>query len=308
MTVRAIEPGQVAYSIQLPVQSLSTVFAADWERAAGPAELVRVAKAADRWGFFSIGVCDHVAIPRARAEAMGTVWYDTVATLGLLAGITERVRLLSHIYVLPYRNPLLVAKSFATLDLLSEGRVILGVGAGHVADEFSALGVEFDKRGQLRDEAIDKVIEAWTEEFVEDIDVAVAPRAVQQPRPPVWVGGSTWAALRRAAERGDGWLPQGTPPSKMPEQVSYLLEHRRNTRGDEPIDISAGTPWIHVGTPAWEVSPRALTGSPDAIAEPLRKLAALGVNNLMLALAARSCDELEDQMEAFATAVAPLLA
>ena len=306
MSITVIEPGRVAYSMQLPVQSQSTVFAQEWERSAGPAELVRIAKAADRCGFFSIGVCDHVAIPRRAAAAMGTVWYDTVATLGMLAGVTERSRLLSHVYVPAYRNPLLVAKAFATLDVLSGGRVILGVGVGHLAEEFAALEVDYEQRGKLLDDAIDRIAEALSEEFVDDL--AVAPRPVQRPRPPIWVGGSSPPALRRAAERGDGWLPQGTPRSKMPEQVAYLLEHRRKARGDEPIDITAATPWIHMGDARWELPPRALTGSPEAIAEPLRDLVGLGVNNLMLGLAARSCDELEDQMDAFATGVGPLLA
>ena len=295
----------VRYSMQLPVQCQSTVFAQEWERSAGPDELVRIAKAADRCGFFSIGVCDHVAIPRRAAAAMGTVWYDTVATLGLLAGVTERARLLSHVYVPAYRNPLLVAKAFATLDVLSGGRVILGVGVGHLAEEFAALGVDYEQRGKLLDEAIDRIADALSEEFVDDL--AVAPRPVQRPRPPIWVGGSSRPALRRAAERGDGWLPQGTPRSKMPEQVAYLLEHRRKVRGDDPIDITSATPFIHLGEADWELPPRTLTGSPDAVAEPLRELVGLGVNNLMLGLAARSCDELEHQIEAFAAGVAPLL-
>ena len=93
----------------------------------------------------------------------------------------------------------------------------------------------------------------------------------------------------------------------MPEQVAYLLEHRRKVRGDDPIDITSATPWIHVGDAPWELPPRTLTGSPEVIAEPLRELVGLGVNNLMLGLAARSCDELEHQIEAFAAGVAPLL-
>jgi hypothetical protein len=93
----------------------------------------------------------------------------------------------------------------------------------------------------------------------------------------------------------------------MPEQVAYLLEHRRKVRENEPIDITSATPWIYVGDARWELPPRALTGSPEAVAESLRGLADLGVNNLMLGLAARSGDELEDQMEAFATGVGPLL-
>src|SRR5947208_2821843 len=192
-SVRVIEPGRVAYSMQLPVQSQSTVFAQEWERSAGPDELVRIAKAADRCGFFSIGVCDHVVIPRRAASAMGTVWYDTVATLGMLAGVTERSRLLSHVYVPAYRNPLLVAKAFATLDVLSGGRVILGVGVGHLAEEFAALDVDYEQRGKLLDDAIDRIAEALSEEFVDDL--AVAPRPVQRPRPPIWVGGAARPAL-----------------------------------------------------------------------------------------------------------------
>ena len=96
---------------------------------------------------------------------MSTEWWDTIATLAYLAAVTERVRLLSHVYVLPYRHPLAVAKAWATLDRLSGGRAILGVGTGHVEGEFEALGVSFADRGRLLDEAIDAVRAALTEEF-----------------------------------------------------------------------------------------------------------------------------------------------
>ncbi|MCB1262735.1 MAG: LLM class flavin-dependent oxidoreductase, partial [Acidimicrobiales bacterium] len=89
---------------------------------------------------FYVAVCDHVAIPRPLDETMGTEWWDTIATLGWLAGITEHVRLLSHVSVLPYRHPLITAKAFSTLDVLSGGRAVLGVGAGHVEAEFALLG------------------------------------------------------------------------------------------------------------------------------------------------------------------------
>ncbi|HAM01778.1 MAG TPA: LLM class F420-dependent oxidoreductase, partial [Acidimicrobiaceae bacterium] len=99
-------------------------------------------------------VCDHTAIPRRLADAMSTTWYDTVATLGWLAGITSRVRLLSHVYVAALRHPLRAAKEFATLDALSGGRLIVGVGTGHVTEEFALAGVDFARRGALLDEAI----------------------------------------------------------------------------------------------------------------------------------------------------------
>src|SRR5690606_21719584 len=150
----AIPPGEVAWGTQLPVQSGSSNFAQPWEATAGPDELARIATAADRAGAFYIAVCDHVAVPRPAAEVMSTRWYDTVATLGWLAALTERVHLLSHVYVLPYRHPLATAKSFLTLDRLSGGRAILGAGAGHVEGEFAALGVDFESRGRQVAEAI----------------------------------------------------------------------------------------------------------------------------------------------------------
>ena len=138
----AIVPaGQVGWGMQLPVQSQSTAFVQPWEADAGPAELARVAVAADRAGAFYVAVCDHIAIPRPLDETMGAVWYDTIATLGWLAAQTESVHLLSHVYVVPYRAPLVTAKAFSTLDLLSGGRAILGVGIGHVERECDAAGV-----------------------------------------------------------------------------------------------------------------------------------------------------------------------
>src|SRR5918994_2499207 len=143
--------------MQLPIQSQSTIYVQPWEPDAGVAELVQVAQACEAAGFDYVAVCDHVAIPDDKAEAMSTEWWDTIATLSYLAAVTERVRLLSHVYVLPYRHPLTSAKAWATLDRLSSGRAILGVGTGHVEGEFDALGVPFEDRGRLLDEAIDAV-------------------------------------------------------------------------------------------------------------------------------------------------------
>ena len=143
----------VAFGMQLPIQSQSTIFVQPWEPAAGAPELVQVTQACEAAGFDYVAVCDHIAVPAAQAEAMSTAWWDTIATLSYLAAVTERVRLLSHVYVLPYRHPLVVAKAWATLDALSGGRAILGVGAGHVEGEFDVLGVPFADRGRLLDEA-----------------------------------------------------------------------------------------------------------------------------------------------------------
>ncbi|GAC1314341.1 MAG: hypothetical protein NVSMB12_07450 [Acidimicrobiales bacterium] len=308
-----IPAGQVAYGIQLPIQSQSSLYVAPWETAAGPAELIRVAQAADAAGFLYVAVCDHVAIPRRLAPAMGTTWYDTVATLGLLAGVTSRTRLLSHIAVLPLRHPLLSAKSFATLDHLSNGRLIIGVGAGHVPEEFAQLGVDFSRRGALLDEAIDALSAALGDEFPsfagptwQFADAGQSPRPIQTPRPPIWVGGSSPAAIRRAAAKGDGWLPQGTPRAKMPEQIAQLRAERERA-GGAPIDIGVNCEFCYVGDPGWDVGKGVIAGTPEMIAESLNEYTAMGVNQLQVRFKARDCAEVCDQITAFGAAVAPLL-
>jgi len=151
--VTVLPEGRTVYGMQLPVQSQSTMYVQPWEGSAGPEELAAVARACEAAGFFYVGVCDHTVIPDRLAGAMSTTWYDTVATLGWLAGVTTEIRLLSHIYVIALRHPLRAAKEFATLDVLSGGRVICGVGAGHVAEEFELMGPGFDHRGAATDEA-----------------------------------------------------------------------------------------------------------------------------------------------------------
>ena len=303
---------RLVFGLQLPVVAQSRIFVQPWEETAGTAEIARVAEACERCGFFYVSVCDHVAIPRARADAMSTVWYDAVATLGFLAAATRRVRLLSYVYVIPYRHPLATAKAFATLDALSGGRIIVGVGAGHLEAEFEALGVAFHGRGAAMDEAIDLVTKALRDEFPEHDgdrwkvrDFGVRPRPVQCPRPPIWIGGSTPAAMRRAAERGDGWLPQGTRRDELPRQIAFVREHRARTRGDAPIEIGANSEWLYVGKPTF--GPGARTASGEEIAASLRELRAAGVSHVGVRFRSRSCDELVDQIEAFAAEVAPLL-
>ncbi|MGH7788918.1 MAG: TIGR03619 family F420-dependent LLM class oxidoreductase, partial [Candidatus Binatia bacterium] len=187
--------------MQIPIAAQSTTFVQPWEAQAGPPEMRRIAQACDRNGFFYLAVSDHVAVPRSHAAAMSTMWYDTVATLGFLAAVTERVRLMSYVWVAPYRHPLVTAKAFASLDALSAGRVILGVGAGHLEAEFAALGVDFARRGALLDEAIDAIAAAFTDEYPTHDgptwslrDLGQQPRPVQRPRPPIWVGGSSKGA------------------------------------------------------------------------------------------------------------------
>lgn len=296
-----VPPGAVVYGIQLPVQAQSKYFVEDWELAAGPAEVATVAQAADRAGFFYVAVCDHVVIPDDLAPRMSAVWWDTIATLGWLAGLTTQTRLLSSVFNLTYRHPLVGAKSFATLDLISAGRAIIGVGAGHVEKEFEALGVDFAARGRLLDEALVVLDQALTQGSVDGMQLAPGP--VQQPRPPIWVGGGAPAAVRRAARLADGWLPQGTPLDQMPA----LVDLYRSERGDDTGDIGAISEWLYVGDPAWDVNRPCVSGSAEQIADSLLAWANVGVNHLQVRFPSRSADELSDQITAFGEQVGPLL-
>lgn len=306
--------GPLSYGMQLPIQSQSTIYAEPWEAGATPDDLAEIARAADRAGFTYLASCDHVAVPRRLAGAMSTVWYDPVATLAFLAGITERVLLMSHVAVVGLRHPLATAKQYATLDHLSGGRLILGVGAGHVREEFEALGADFDGRGAVLDESIDALRAALgPEEYPEFAGerfsfsgLGQLPRPAQE-RVPVWVGGSSPAAVRRAAVRGDGWLPQGDPREKLPAQIGRLHALREAAGVTEPIVVGAITEPLYVGEPGWSVGRRTLSGKPEALAESLREYGAMGVHQIQVRFRSRSRSELTDQMAAFAADVAPHL-
>ncbi|HEY3841843.1 MAG TPA: TIGR03619 family F420-dependent LLM class oxidoreductase [Acidimicrobiales bacterium] len=315
--VRTVPEGQVVFGMQLPIQSQSTLYVADWEKAAGPADLARIARVADESGYFYLGVCDHTAIPTRLADAMGTIWYDTVATLGWLAALTTRTHLLSHVLVLAQRHPLRAAKELSTLDLLSDGRLIVGVGAGHVPEEYELLTGDFPARGRHTDEAVSALARAFTSEFPElpgprfpASGMGLAPRPVRQPRPPIWIGGSSPAAIRRTAVFGDGWLPQGTRRRDLAEQIAQLRRWREELRGGAPIDIGTIVEPIHlkVGVSDWTLPGYVLSGGADEIAESLRELVAMGVNHLQVRFMARSVEEFCEQTAAFGAEVGPLLA
>ena len=300
--------------MQLPIQSQSTIYTQAWETSAGPEELATVALACEAAGFFYVGVCDHTFIPERLAGAMSTTWYDTVATLGWLAGITSTVRLLSHIYVVALRHPLRAAKEFTTLDALSGGRIICGVGAGHVNEEFDQMGPPFDQRGPATDEAIAGLAAGLVDEFPvldgptwKASGLGLRPRPVQSPRPPIWTGGSSPAALRRTARFADGWLPQSLGPNV--ELLADLRRMRDEYRSGAPLDIGAIAAPFHVGAPATgvELPAGTVSGSPEQIAEYLEPYLTAGVGQVQVRFPTRSVEEQCDQIAAFGEGVIPLI-
>jgi probable F420-dependent oxidoreductase len=312
--VPVLPEGRTVFGMQLPVQSQSALYVQPWEAAAGPDELAAVAQACEAAGFFYIGVCDHTFIPERLSSSMSTTWYDTIATLGWLAGVTTRIRLLSHVYVISLRHPLRAAKEFVTLDALSGGRIICGVGAGHVPEEFELMGPEFEHRGSATDEAIAGLAEGLLHEFPvlpgprwPVSGMGLRPRPVQTPRPPIWVGGSSPAALRRAARFGDGWLPQSLGAD--PDLLAEVRRLRAEYRGGKPLDLGGISDSLYVGTPSdgVQLPPGTVAGAPDRLAEYLRTFADAGVGQVQVRFPSRSADELCDQIAAFGRDVAPLV-
>lgn len=308
-----IPAGQVVWGLQLPIQSQSTRYVQPWEAAAGPDELASIARAADDAGAFYVAVCDHIGVPRPADEAMSTTWYDTIATLGWLAAQTTRTHLLSHVYVLPYRHPLVTAKSFITLDRLSGGRAILGAGAGHLESEFALLGVDYASRGAAVEAAIAPIRAAFEEEYPTiggpgaDVGVGMSPRPVRPGGPPIWIGGSSKAAITRAARVADGWLPQGPPKMGMSNAIRHIAEVREAEGLPAAFDVGVVAGPLYLGTPEFQIEPYAAVGSAEQVAERLRSFPPKGINQIQVGFRGRDAAEMADQVRRFGAEVVPLL-
>ena len=217
-----------------------------------PSELARVARAAEEAGFESLFTPDHLVFPMempatypyARdgrpppATSGAHPRYDPWALLSHLAAATSRIRLGTNVYILPLRDPIATARATATLDVLSNGRALIGVGVGWLKEEFEIIGRDFGTRGAVTDEAIQLLKQLWTQKVVEYRGKHLAygpfmfePKPVQKPHPPVLVGGTTPPALRRAARYGDGWMSTGddyeTTKGKLAELRRLLKEQGR---------------------------------------------------------------------------------
>jgi probable F420-dependent oxidoreductase len=309
-TVSVVPDGVLAYGMQLPVQALSVRVSMPWEQEATVADMVQVAQAADDAGFLYVAVCHHVALPHEPAEMMSTQWFDPIATLGYLAAHTTRTRLMTNVFIAAYQPPLTISKAFATLDRLSNGRMILGIGAGHVEGEFDALGVSFAERGKVTDAALSVIADALTNEWTtagSGEEVGQRPRPVQQPHPPIWIGGSGKPALRRVATIADGWIPQATPIDQLPADIDTILRERDRLRPGAVPEIGYHLV-AHVGEPAWDLPKGVMHGSPERIAEFANaRLGAIGVSHLQVRLFARDAQEHCDQIAKFGAEVGPHL-
>jgi len=219
-------------------------------RGADVAERVaRVAQAADRLGYDVLWTAEHLIFPREIRTPYpygGRFPYsvdepilDVVTTLSYVAALTKRVRLGSAVMVLPYHQPVPLAKALATLDVLSGGRLLVGFASGWLVEEFELLGVPFRERGARTDEYLRALRALWTEDvvdfsgrFVRLEGAAFFPKPLQKPHPPIWLGGTSEAALRRVARAGDGWIAAPRTPEALQEEVERLRRFREEAGRD----------------------------------------------------------------------------
>jgi probable F420-dependent oxidoreductase len=298
---------------------------------AQPEHLVPLAQRAEALGYDAIWVTDHIVVPfdiRSRypysaggefvIDATGD-YLEPVASLAFLAGRTQTIRVGTSVLVVPLRHPLEAAKALASLDVLSGGRLIVGVGTGWMAEEFAALGVSFEDRVARTDEYLRVFKEAWTSprprfdgRFVRFDNIGFEPKPRQKPHPPIWIGGHGPRALRRVAELGNGWKPVVLRPPGMLEPDAFAVEVKKlqdlaAARGRDPraitIAVKAAVRFIDRASVG-----ELLAGAPGRIAEGLARYRAAGVDHFILDFATPEIAEMHETLDRFAREVRPLVA
>jgi probable F420-dependent oxidoreductase len=275
-------------SVTTPVVTLLPGAHARWEESATIDDVARIAQAADRLGYHHLTCSEHIGVPADEAARRGVRYFDPLATFGYVAACTKRIRLATNVLVLGYHHPLEIAKRYGTLDLVSGGRVILGVGVGTLKDEFDLLGAPFADRGARADDALralraslSQAVPAYEGDYYSFGGLVVDPCAVQD-RVPLWVGGRTLRSLRRALALADGWCPFGITPTRAKEWIG---------RVDLAPDFEV------VLGPARPLDP---IKEPDAAREVLAALAATGATIASAKFVHHSLTHYLDQLEALA--------
>ncbi len=298
---------------------------------AEPDALADIAKQGDRLGFYCMVMPDHILQPNqvdstypysltgdilAAGQSGDGEWPEQITTLAYLAGVTERIRLVTSVMIIPYRNPILTAKMLSTLDMLSKGRLILGAGVGWMEEEFELLDAPpFAERGAVTNEYLEAFIELWTKDdpkfegkYVNFSDITFLPKPVQKPYPPIWIGGQSKPAIRRAAQIGDCWHPVGAIPAAPlePEELAenlVLLRNYADKAGRDPstIQVSVKAPLYDAGD---STGPRRrFSGSPDEVRQDVQTYADVGVTHLIFDFRTGDPKQTEDRMARFADEV-----
>jgi len=288
------------YGIGTPGATLSAGYSVhgSWEEDITVEDFVAIARAADRLGYAYLVCSEHVGIPPEVEAVRGGRYFDPLPFFGYLAAITERIRFLTYVLVLAYNHPLAIAKRYGTLDWMSGGRVMLGVGVGSLKPEFDLLGLggaEFDERGVRGDDAIRAIRTAmgrrmpeYSGPYYEFSDFIMDPCAIQQDMP-IWIGGRSARSLRRAVELGDGWAPFGLSVPEMQAMIDRAKELPSWDTRQKPLELALR----HEG----ELDP---IGEPGQTAERVTAIFEAGATLMHIGMASRSAPHYVEQLEALA--------
>jgi len=267
------------------------------------------ARLAEDLGFDSVWIPDHAVVPRAVEARYGPVYYDAIAVLGYLAGITSRVHLGTTVLVIPYRHPIVLAKELASIDQLSEGRLILGAGVGWAEVEFQALGLSFAERGRYTDEALRVMQTLWTQDapqysgpYCTFADIIFQPKPLQQPVP-IWIGGQSRAALRRTAQFATGWHPIDQPPAQLQTAMTTLATLSQQVGRQTPALCPRFTVRMHE-TPS-DSERQFMEGSSAQITADLLQIQALGAAHVVLSTQTNDLARFRWEIETLAAYVIP---
>lgn len=262
-----------------------------WEVDASVADLVTVSRAADELGYHHLTASEHIAIPNDVEARRGMRYWDLLSTLSYLAAVTTRIRLQTNMIVLPYHHPLEVVKHYGTLDRLSNGRLILGVGVGSLTEEFALLDKPFRGRDARSDDALRAILAAWGRRMpayegthYEFRDFVVDPTGVQE-RLPVWVGGRTKRSLRRAVELGDAWSPFLLTLEEASSMMASARESDAWDRRSRPLDLVL-----------WPEPAADALGDPDGVRRKAEEYVAAGTTILNYRFQSDSVAHHLDQM------------
>jgi probable F420-dependent oxidoreductase len=268
-----------------------------WEADLRTRDVQRAATTAEALGYDALTVGDHVIMATADADAMGGWWPHALTVLSFLAGSTTRINLVTSVLALPLHDPIELAKEIATLDVLSEGRLSVGFGTGFLERQYQILGVPFGERGPRADEHLLAMKELWTSsrpsfhgEHVSFDDVVFEPKPWQQPHPPIWIGGDSPAAIRRAARHADGWRTMGTTLEELPARLELLRSQPGFDGRGRPFGISMPLPLGLEST--------------SEVVDLVGRMAAAGVTSVTMPTPrALSFEHYLDELAAFATDV-----
>ena len=288
---------------------------------ATPEALATLVARGEALGFHAAMIADHIVFPEVIASKYPyTVTGDfpgegdaleQLTMMAFIAAKTERLRLVTSVMVLPHRNPVVTAKMLATIDVLSNGRVTVGVGVGWMREEFEALKTpDFDRRGAVSNEYIEIFKKLWTKapvehsgEFYQFKALRAEPQPVQKPHPPIWIGGHSQAALKRAARYGDGWHPVGAnaavplPPDELGALISQLKQLcQAEGRDSAALTLSFKAPLYDVALPTPDGGRRRFSGSDAQVIEDIHAYEALGVSELIFDVRSESLNESLERM------------